>query len=331
MVNAASAPGMSTTANGHATVEVTVIALCYNHARFLADCLNSIAAQTFQAFQLVVLDDCSRDDSPALIEAWLAQHRPDAVFIRHQQNAGLCKSLNEALAHAQGRFISMIATDDAWEPDKIERQLAAAQAASDQVAVVYSDASRMDEAGNRLPKDFIDSHTPGCTRPSGRIFEELATRNFIPAMATLIRRQALLAVGGYDEQLAYEDYDMWLRLADRHEFLYLPAVLARYRIVSTSMVRTVFAKQTPHYNYSVCLICMKWLPGRLLNAEQRVAWVKRLWDAAYGLYVANDPRARRCLWWAAWYGRMPYAALLSLSLAMGIHRDLAKRLLGRGD
>lgn len=307
---------------------VTVIAVCFNHARFLMECLDSIAAQTFQGFQLIVTDDCSRDDSAQLIESWLARHRPDALFIRHSVNVGLCKTLNEALAEARGEFISMVATDDAWEPDKIERQLAAARQAGPQIAVVYSDASRMNEDGVRLEKNFIESHTPECTRPSGQVFVELANRNFIPAMATLIRRQALVDVGMYDERLAYEDYDMWLRLAARYEFVYVPAVVARYRIVSTSMVRTIFAQPSPHFDFTVYLICMKWLPGERLSARQRTTWVKRLWDAAYGLYVVNDRRAAACLWRVAWYGRKPYAALLAVTQSMGISRDVARRFLG---
>lgn len=308
---------------------VTVIALCFNHARFLTECLDSVAAQTFQDFQLIVTDDCSKDNSVQLIESWLKAHRPASTFIRHSVNVGLCKTLNEALAQARGEFISMIATDDAWEPDKIERQLAVARAAGAGVAVVYSDAFRMDEDGVLLEKNFIDSHTPECTRPSGRVFSELATRNFIPAMSTLIRRQALVDVGLYDERLVYEDYDMWLRLAARHEFVYCPALLARYRIVATSLVRTIFSTPSTHYMHTVFIICMKWLPGSRLNAVQREAWKNRLWDAAYGLYVANDKRAAACLWRAAWYGRKPYAALLALTAALGISRDLLRRLMGR--
>ena len=308
---------------------VTVIALCFNHERFLSECLDSIAAQTIQDFQLIVTDDCSRDDSAKLIENWLASNRPDALFIRHSVNMGLCKTLNEALVHSRGEFISMVATDDAWETDKIERQLAAARQVGQQVAVVYSDASRMDEEGVRLEKDFIDFQTPECTRPSGQVFSDLASRNFIPAMATLIRRKALVDVHMYDERLVYEDYDMWLRLAAKYEFVYCNAVVARYRVVSTSMVRTIFAKPSAHFHYTQYLICMKWLPSKRLSASQRTVWVKRMWEAAYSLYVANDRRAARCLWSAAFYGRKPYVALLALTQAMGISRDIVLRLIGR--
>lgn len=307
---------------------VTVIALCFTHARFLHECLNSIAAQTLQDFQLIVTDDCSKDNSADLIQAWLSTHRPDAIFIRHTQNAGLCKTLNEALLHARGEFISMIATDDMWESNKIERQLELMRRQSANVAVIYADASCMDEAGQRQEKDFIEAHTPDCTRPSGRVFAELANRNFIPAMATLIRRQALIDVGGYDERLTYEDYDMWLRLAARYEFVYCPATLARYRIVATSLVRTVFFKPTAQHHLTLCLICQKWLDSGLLSTVQHKAWTERLWSSAYGLYQLGDARSKVWLWQAVRYTRRPRTLLLALACSLGVSRQLAKRLTG---
>lgn len=318
-----------TAAAGHGEPAVTVIALCFNHARFLRECLDSIAAQTFQAFQLIVTDDCSADGSAELIDAWIRDRRPDAVFIRHAQNRGLCPTLNEALALARGEFISIIATDDALEPDKLERQLAAAREAGEGVAVVYSDATRMDEQGQRLLPDFIEAHAPECSRPSGRVFAALAERNFIPAMSNLIRRSALVAVGGYDERLSYEDYDMWLRLADRFEFLYLPGTPARYRIVSTSLVRTIFVAPTPRHLLTQYLIADKWLGTGKLTARQERLWGRRLWDAAYGLFAAGHAAAPRALWRAARFDRNPRALALALAAAAGIDRQRLRRWTGR--
>lgn len=306
---------------------VTVIALCYNHARFLHACLEGIRAQTCQDFELIVTDDCSRDNSAELIAAWLAEHYPDARFIRHTKNAGVCATLNEAVKSAQGEFISMIATDDVWAPDKIERQLAALRAQPPEVAVLYSDAWQMDEEGAPLPLRFIEHHRPGFTPPSGHVFPVLADGNFIPAMATLIRRSALAEVGFYDEQLTYEDYDMWLRLAARYRFAFDPAPVAHYRIVSTSIVRTTFVRPSAAHCYTLFLIHQKWLSSNLLNTTQRRRWSEALWSAAYQLYVHGDSRARACLWTSVRYSRKPRAALLALACTMGIRRDGAKRLL----
>lgn len=305
---------------------VTVIAMCYNHERFVIECLESIRSQSFQDFELIVTDDCSHDASPTLIENWLAIHRPEAVFIRHDKNSGLCRILNEALAHSRGEFISMIATDDVWEINKIERQLVSMLAQQEQVAVVYSDAIRMDETGHLFPQNFIENHRLGLKPPSGMIFSDLIDGNFIPAMATLIRRSAIDAVGGYNDSYTYEDYDMWLRLANCYEFIYCDAKVARYRIVSTSLAHTLFNLPTANHSYTSFQIYARWLDSGYLKPTQRRIWINKQWQAAYSLYVHNDKRARSCLWAAALQTYNLKAMLLAATFSLGISRDLAKKL-----
>jgi glycosyltransferase involved in cell wall biosynthesis len=304
---------------------VTVIALCYNHERFLLDCLESIRAQTFQDFELIVTDDCSRDRSPQLIAEWLAAHDPRARFIRHTDNRGICATLNEALALAQGTYISMISVDDTWMPHKLASQVSLAQSLDAGTAVIYSDAEQMNEDGDLLPTRFLEAH--GVTDPPhGRIFSRLADGNFIPAMTTLIRRDALLAVGRYDERLQYEDFDMWLRLADRYAFCFQPGIVAHYRIVTNSMVRTVFAQPNPWYLHTNFLIRQKWLRTDRLTPAQRRRWADKLWLAAYSLFVRNDPRARACLWTAFRYTGRARVLLMALACQFGVSRDRLVRL-----
>lgn len=311
----------------HSAPAITVIALCYNHARFLHECLDSIRAQTCQDFELIITDDASRDASPQLIAEWIAVHRPDARFIRHADNAGICRTLNEALAQARGEFICMIATDDAWEPERLAIHLAAMRAHSARVAVVYSDVAQMDEAGAPLPEKFIAQHRPGFTPPSGTIFSALADGNFIPAMAATIRREAIAAVGGYDERLTYEDYDMWLRLAERYEFAYCDATVARYRIVGSSIVRTLFVKPTANHSHSLFLIRQKWLGSSRLTAQQRLRWADNAMGAAYNLYVLEDKRARAALWQAVRHARKPRNLALALAASLPWSRSRLQRLL----
>jgi len=304
---------------------VTVIALCYNHERFLLDCLESIRAQTFQNFELIVTDDCSRDRSPEMIAAWLAEHYPQARFIRHTANRGICATLNEALTAAQGTYISMIATDDIWLPHKLASQVSLAGSLGTDTAVIYTDVEQMDEEGRLLPTPFLKAH--GVTEPpQGRIFSRLVDGNFIPAMSTLIRRDALLAVGGYDERLSYEDYDMWLRLALRYAFFFQAQPVARYRIVASSMVRTVFARPNSWHLYTDFLIRQKWLRSRQLTPAQRANWVDTLWSDAYGLFIRNDARAGACLWTVFRHTLRLRPALLAMASQLGLSRDRLLRL-----
>lgn len=315
-----SAPSLST------TPLVTVIALCFNHARFVLECLESIRAQTFQDFELIVTDDKSNDNSPEIISDWLMRNYPQAKFIRHTENVGLCKTLNEAIRQSQGQFIAMIATDDTWEPNRLRAQLDMMSGCSEDVAVVYSDAYQMDETGKRLENSFLEAHGILGDPPQGMIFSRMADGNFIPAMATLIRRKALNNVGGYDETLTYEDFDMWLRLSDRYKFAFLPGKLANYRIVSTSIVRTIFNNPTPAHAYSVFIIAEKWLKTNRLTAAQRKRWSVRQANAAYQLYRHEDNRAVGCLLKSFIATHSLRLFLLAITHAIGLTRSRLKRI-----
>ena len=79
---------------------VTVIATCFNHERFVVECLESIRAQTYPNIQLIIADDCSTDGSVPLIRDWLTQTGTVCTLILHQQNQGVCRTRNETLTHA---------------------------------------------------------------------------------------------------------------------------------------------------------------------------------------------------------------------------------------
>ena len=174
---------------------VSMIVLCYNQSRFVLETLESVKAQTYKTTQLIIVDDCSSDDSVATIESWLHENGIDCTFIRHQKNQGICKSLNDALAVATGKYISMVASDDIWLPDKIAQQVEIMESQPDHVGVLYSDAFQMDEHGNLLPDMFIAAHRKLPEMPQGQILDTLLEGNFIPAMTTLIRRSCYDKVG----------------------------------------------------------------------------------------------------------------------------------------
>ena len=192
---------------------VTIIAVCYNHARFVVECLDSIRNQTYPHVQIVIMDDCSQDDSPKIIREWIDYHGIACDFIAHQKNQGLCRTLNEALKLARGKYISIIATDDSWLTDKLARQVAAMESLPEEVGIVYSDAYQIDEHGHRLPEMFIEANHQIGSMPEGDVCERLIAGNFIPAMATIVRRTVYEGIGGYDERLVFEDWDFWLRAA----------------------------------------------------------------------------------------------------------------------
>jgi glycosyltransferase involved in cell wall biosynthesis len=292
---------------------LTVVALCYQHERFVEECLESIRTQTMQDFQLIIADDGSKDRSKALIRDWIARHRIDAIFVDHSVNQGLLPTLNEVLRLARGTWIAKVATDDAWLPDKLEQQLATVLALPESVAVLYGDATKIDEAGQPLGETFLEEHgrTPP---PSGSIASALIGGNFIPSLSTMVRRQALVDVGGWDEQLNYEDWDMWLRLALRHDFVGSPRINARYRVVRNSMARTGAHPQRPQTLMSNLRIMRKVIASGL--AERAVVR-----QAAWNM----DQYARALLRQHRWEGLPAWLSSQQVQLSLRLTREDAVR------
>lgn len=274
---------------------VSMIVLCYNQARFVTETLESVRAQTYKPTQLIILDDRSSDDSVAVIESWLQKNGIDCTFIRHQKNQGICISLNEALSHATGKYISMIASDDVWLPDKISRQVEIMESQPDKVGVLYSDAFQIDEHGNALTDMFIAAHRSLPEMPKGQILDTLLEGNFIPGMTTLIRRSCFDKVGLYDETLPWEDWDMWMRIARHHSFIYSPVPSAKYRTHDQSYSRSNRQRMVR----GTCRICLKQLCRGDLNAHQKLrltSFMLKLSEYLYHQEDAEVPDILLALW-----------------------------------
>jgi len=265
--------------------------LCYNHARFVVECLESVKAQNYPNLELIVNDDASRDDSPNVIQAWLAKSSMPHRFLRQEVNQGICRSANHALSLARGKYISGIAADDVWLPGKLLAQVELMERLPDKFGVVYSDALQMDESGKLLEQSFIDAHRRFETKPEGNIHKILWEGNFIPAMTTLVKRDCYTQEGLYDETLSYEDWDMWLRLSRSFEFAYSNVVSAKYRLVATSMVRTQYGRLLE----AMCGICLKHLKGGNLDGEARRLAVSQLQSKAMLCFQHNTPEHKRHL------------------------------------
>lgn len=272
------------------------------------------------------MDDCSSDNSVSIIKDWVDASGVSCRFIAHKINVGICQTLNEAIEISDGDFICMIATDDRWFPGRIKSHIDIFLSLAPDVAVVYSDTAQIDESGGDLPDTFLEGQRPGFALPSGRIFEDLLDRNFVHPLAATIRKEAILKVGGYDVRLVAEDYDMWLRLANKYNFIYIPGLFSQYRIVSTSITRTLFSRPNIKFAYGQFLLAEKWIPSGLLNDEQRKIWCNNQAAAAYWLYFHGDQRAAHCLWVSFLrVKRFRYLVLAVLS-RLGIERVQVKRI-----
>jgi len=266
---------------------VTMIVLCYNQSRFVLETLESVKAQTYDPTQLIIIDDCSSDDSVATIEQWLQENGIRSTFIRHQENQGICKTLNEAVRIATGKYISMVASDDVWLPDKIARQVEIMESQPERVGVLYSESFQMDEYGHCLPGTLIATNWKLPEMPQGQVLDVLMQGNFIPGLTTLIRRSCYDEVGLYDEDLPWEDWDMWMRIARRYSFVYSPTSSAKYRIHEKSY-SCVDPRRMLRDLYKVGL---KQFHLGNLTEHQKATLTVTLMNLATELYKQNDKQA----------------------------------------
>jgi glycosyltransferase involved in cell wall biosynthesis len=270
---------------------VSAIVLCYNQAGFVEECLESVKAQDYPNLELIINDDASTDGSVAVIQDWLNRNNMPHQFIKNSRNQGICRSLNNVLTHARGKYVSGVAADDVWLPNKLITQVELMERLPETTGVLYSDALQMDESGKILPKRFIEAHRDFQAMPQGNIQKILWEANFIPAMTTLIKLECFAKAGLYDENLYFEDWDMWLRIARFYEFAYSGEVSAKYRLVSTSMVRSQFSK----INDSMCQLCLKHLRQKYLKKECKKIVVLHLYNRAIYSFERATPGYRKWL------------------------------------
>ena len=222
-----------------AVCDVTIIVTCYNHQAFVEQCLESLAAQTVAPRQVIIVDDASSDASAEVIERWLAQSGKAWSFIHHDVNRGLCPTLNEALALVEGKYYCHLSADDWQEHDRLERQVGVFETLPDDVAFMVSDFREV-EAGGGILVDHDFSRRFGdlaVQSDSTALLARLLSENVIPAPAVMMRTHLVRDAGGYDEELDFEDYDLWLRLATTHQMGYAPGIVASYRVVGSGMSR----------------------------------------------------------------------------------------------
>jgi len=218
---------------------VSVVTPLYNHARYLNDYVEGLLSQTYPPIELIVVDDCSTDDSWERLDGWKSQleRRFKRIQIfRNDSNRGLLRTLSRALEHVRGELTCILESDDYFYPTKVEANVERL-AADVRVGLLHSDVDFLHESTGR----FENAHwkSKGRNIPQGYVYEDLLGENHILTCTTCIRTKALLETVDIDryEAAGYStaDYPLFLDLAKRYEVAYIDKPLACYRVVDESI------------------------------------------------------------------------------------------------
>lgn len=217
-------------------LKVSVIIPYYNGEKFIAEAIESVMSQTYQNFEIIIVDDGSTDSARAVIEPYITDKR--VKFVQHEKNRGIPSARNTGIKHSKGEYVAFLDQDDIWLPEKLEYQVAVFERATTDLGLVFSNVNIADsdlivekyKSLNSIPSDINElSHQ--------EVLKFLfLSSNFIPLVTVIVRKECIVAIGLFDETIkgGADDYDICLRLAAKYNIEYLDIPLAVRRVHHTN-------------------------------------------------------------------------------------------------
>lgn len=215
---------------------VSIVIVSYNQARYIQEILDSVKAQTYTNFELILADDASGDNSVNEFEKWLIENRISAKKIFHKTNTGLATVLNEAIEICEGEYVKLIAADDFLHPESLEKSVTCLEKKGESYGAVFSDTYCIDEQSN-LQSDIADYNKWGSLPPE-EFRKELLQGNKIAALTVLLRAKVIKETGKYNAEYLVEDYYRWLTISEKYLFAYIPEKLSYYRFHDENISNT---------------------------------------------------------------------------------------------
>lgn len=205
---------------------ISVIMPAYNAAKFIAESINSVIAQTYTHWELIIVDDGSEDDLKIIVEKF--SDKDTRIKYVYQQNSKQGKARNTGIENAKGELIAFIDADDIWKPQLLEKQIELITSTG--ADLVFSNIIIIDKEGNMTDEHPIVS-AEKLEGISG--IKILLQKNIIAVTTVVAKKDAIIKAGGFktSDKLQYaEDYDLWLRmLANGNRFWCNQSILAFYR------------------------------------------------------------------------------------------------------
>ena len=203
---------------------VSIIMPAFNAQQYIAESIQSALSQTYQNIEVIVVDDGSKDDTKKIADSFGVP-----VFVHSVKNGGAAAARNYGVNQANGDWIAFLDSDDIWEPTNLETQM------NNLDGKVWSHADSVFFGVGHDGTVTASALTP---KFGGRVVPTLAVNNFIGTTTVIVRKDVFLEEGGFDpEMLALEDWDLWLKIAGKHELSYCPDILAKYRVHAASTSR----------------------------------------------------------------------------------------------
>ncbi len=228
---------------------VSIIVPNYNSEKFLKETIDSVLAQTYENWELLIVDDCSTDGSVEIIRSYKDSR---IVLYENETNCGAAYSRNVALQKARGKWIAFLDSDDLWTEEKLEKQVAFME--ENNYLFSYTDYERIDEDSNPLGEVIVGP------KKIGR--RKMFRYNYLGCLTVMYNREAL-GLFQVENEIGNgrNDYALWLKISRSAKCYRLNETLAKYRMRTSSLSHGSF-KKLIRYQYQLFRISEKMNPIR---------------------------------------------------------------------
>ncbi len=202
--------------------KVSVIICTYNRARFISKAIDSVLKQTYENFELIIVDDASSDNTEKKLREYT--NNPKIIIHKNKNVLGISKSRNLGVSLSHGEYIAMLDSDDEWtDPMKLEKQILILNEDSE-IGLVGSSMIMVKDNGEKIKEEFTAT-------TDAEIRKLMLFDNQIFQSSVMFRKKAFEEAGGYDEKLEVaEDYDLWLRIGKKYKFANLKESTINYTV-----------------------------------------------------------------------------------------------------
>lgn len=237
----------------------------------MQEAVQSVLKQTYQPVECILVDDGSTDDSKEVLSHLSSKYQ--LPFVSLEAIHGNCVAFNRGWMQSKGEFIIDLAADDVLMPQRVA--LGVSRMQSTGAGIHYSDVALIDPQGVLVGKHETRSWLNTMDQLEGDLYAQLVAKYFINAASMMFRRGVLESLGGYDEQLAYEDFDFWVRSARQFEYCFTEEFLVKKRIVEGSLSTQQTKWKSVHLTTNY-LVCQK-IQQLNQTAADRKAFRTRVW------------------------------------------------------
>ena len=268
---------------------VSVICLCYNHSKYVTESIESVLSQSYANIELIIVDDASTDDSQYVIRSFI-KSLPQVKFIPLTNNIGNCSAFNIGWRASSGDYVIDLAADDLLLPERISLGIECFLNRGSEYGVHFGDASIIDANGNLLREHLTRSYFQDNV-PEGILFSSLLSKYFINPATMMFSKSLLDYLGGYDESLAYEDFDLWVRSSKFFKYCYSNRLLIAKRRLKGAHSSTQY-KPGSKILKSTLRVCEK-AYAMCENEREYQALLRRIkYEMKMAIVSLN--------WWVAW-------------------------------